>query len=290
MSALCRMESSLVASSVEYRVLTHPDWRREDGLPLVQILHGAGSSAASLDMLAPVIEGLWEVGELPPAVFACASTPTVGGFYTGAWEAFVAEEFLSHLRTEFGVGKVALFGMSMGGYGALKMAFRHPERYAAVVAIGPAIFPEGASEAHLKGVLGQLYDLVSEDWNDRDPGSLASANAEAIRAAGLAIYLECGDEDVFRLYVGAEALHRRLWDLRIRHEYRSLWGVDHVGPETPERQRAGLRFVGRILSGVAAELPAEMEAWFASGRQGTPPTMDFNAPYGAKLLRKMMGE
>ncbi|GIJ43871.1 hypothetical protein Val02_07570 [Virgisporangium aliadipatigenens] len=50
---------------------------------------------------------------------ACASTPTVGGFYIGRWESFVAEEFVEHLVDEYDVadGRVSLVGSSMGGYG-----------------------------------------------------------------------------------------------------------------------------------------------------------------------------
>src|SRR5689334_13576167 len=118
-----------------YTVLTPEGWTNAERLPLILVLHGANSSAEVLAMMRPVIEA----AGLPRVLVACLSTPTVGGFYLGRWERLVAEEFPAHLAEEFRTGPIALFGSSMGGYGALRIAFADPARFAAVAAVSPAL-------------------------------------------------------------------------------------------------------------------------------------------------------
>ena len=67
-------------------------------------------------------------------------------------------------------------------------------------------------------------------WN---PASIATDNAAAIRASGLKIFFDCGDNDYLNLHDGAEFLHRVLWDHGIQHEYRLVHGADHLGQPDP---------------------------------------------------------
>ncbi len=72
-----------------------------------------------------------ERGALPRAVVACPSTPTHGGFYIdgpqAAWETLIAAEFPGYLAAGYGpFTATAVTGASMGGYGALKLAFAAP--------------------------------------------------------------------------------------------------------------------------------------------------------------------
>ena len=56
------------------------------------------------------------------------ATPSAGmSYYFGPWEPFIAGDFLAHLRSAFKIDasreSTAIAGISMGGYGALKIAF-----------------------------------------------------------------------------------------------------------------------------------------------------------------------
>ena len=77
--------------------------------------------------------------------------------------------------------------------------------------------------------------------------TIVVANGVDIAASGLAIYVECGDEDALALHHGAEALHRRLWEIGLRHEYRSVRGANHVGRSIGPRMVDALGFLGRAL-------------------------------------------
>jgi len=73
-------------------------------------------------------------------------------------------------------------------------------------------------------------------------------NADAVRASGIKIYIEVGTEGAHRFYRGTDFLHRALYDHEIKHEYRYIYGADHVGASLQGRFRDGLAFLNRIIN------------------------------------------
>lgn len=244
------------------------------GLPLIVLLHGAFSSADLVTRIRPVAEGLWDDGVLPPAVIACASTPTLGGFYLGEWETFVAETFPDMLRRRLGTDpdRTALMGASMGGYGALKIAFASPYRWRAVAAVSPALLDDDPGPRNTISVLGDLRDaMVAAGWERSSVRHRLRGNADAVRASNLPIMLRCGDRDVFALHDGTERLHRDLWDLDVAHDYHLVRDADHDEPEATAAMRAALTFV-------AAALPGDPHAPIGA-RSHAPHESDPRAPH-----------
>ncbi len=229
---------------------------RSRRLPMVLWLHGAGSSADSLDLQAEEIRRRWDAGAIPPAVISCASTPTQGGFYsnttTGDWETIVGNALrdATSVRYDADRARVGLFGASMGGYGVLKLLFASPGSHLGAIAVSPAIFPgdapEEVSPAHRQSVLGELFDLTHQDPAQRVSVRLRD-NAEAIRAAAPALFLGVGDRDEFLLADGAEHLHRQLLDADIHHHYVRWHGAMHAGPTTAALVGAALDFLAVLL-------------------------------------------
>jgi S-formylglutathione hydrolase len=261
-------------------------------LPLTLVLHGAGSSSEFLATVQPLVDGMWADGSLPPAVLACASTPTAGGFYLGRWERLIADDFPAMLAAEHGADpeRISLIGASMGGYGALKIAFAEPARWQAVAAIAPALLPADLRPRNTVGVLAELgQEMTAAGFAESSVLGRLQANADAIRASGLPIFLRVGDSDVFNLHDGTEQLHRALWDLDIGHEYHLVHGGDHLGPEAMAAQRAALAFAGAAGSAPGDdELAAEWRAWTDNARKGTPPRLDAEGASATVALRVML--
>ena len=236
-------------------------------MPVVVSLHGGGGSRQRLVEQAPRWQKLWDEKAIPPAIVVMPSV-TPRGFYMNfkdgseRWEDFVVGELLEHVRSSYPAsadpGRTFLTGVSMGGMGSLRMAFRYPRRFGAVAALEPGIEPLldfkdmqpkhrfWRSDELLERAYGSPVDPAY--WADNNPASMAVARANEIRDSGLQIYVEAGDEDQFWLYEGAEFLHRTLWDLRIRHEYHLVRGADHVGPSMAERNEEAIRFLFRSLN------------------------------------------
>jgi S-formylglutathione hydrolase FrmB len=166
------------------------------------------------------------------------------GFYINSadgavrYSDFFLQEFVPHLEAQYRVrpGRAgrAIGGISMGGYGALRFAFAHPELFSAVSAQSAALITEPPQEldaasrtgAPLGGVLGAVFGkpISVPHWNENSPFILAKRNAAALKK--VAIYFNCGQDDNYGFEKGAAALHDELKKEDIKHEYRPYPG-DH---------------------------------------------------------------
>src|SRR3984893_12072185 len=290
------LASGHVPENVPYAVITPPGYHESGPIALCLVLMGGGGSRQLLVHSRPVFASWCSDGSLPPMVLA---TPSAGMSYylddPGScvrWDRFLADEFLPHLRATCNVAadrsSTAITGISMGGYGALKTAFAHPDTFGIVAAMQPMLEP-GLRDADI-GARNRLHhasggplSLVGPGrdplvFESNNPANRARANARRISDSGLAIYVEAGDEDFINAHDGAEFLHRVLWDLDISHEYRLIRGGDHGGPTFVPRMRAMFAWVGSVMTALRAAATAEpaadelaVSAWIRNGRAGNQP-------------------
>jgi S-formylglutathione hydrolase len=259
--------SELVPGPVEYAVLLPEGYEQSDETyPLLYFLHGGGGDRSFLELMRPVIERTISSGKLPKVV---AVTPSVSrslymDYRDGSqkWEQFLIGPFMDHLRREYRLipdrRGTLLFGISMGGMGALRMGFKYPDLFTALAALEPGIEPALAfgdiqpedrfwrPDELFEAVYGKPVDEAY--WAMNNPANIALKNREKIIQSRLGIYLECGDEDSFGLDRGTEFLHRLLRDHRISHEYHLVKGADHLGRSLGPRSEEGLAFLGRMLN------------------------------------------
>jgi S-formylglutathione hydrolase FrmB len=122
----------------------------------------------------------------------------------------------------------------MGGYGALRFAFAHPELFSAVSAQSAALLTETPQQLDaasntgfpllevLTPVFGKPID--ARHWSENNPFLLAKRNAAGLQR--VSIYFNCGQEDNYGFEKGAAALDRELSDEHVKHEYHAYSG-DH---------------------------------------------------------------
>lgn len=261
-----KLESKLVPNPVEFAVLLPDGYESaKELLPLLLFLHGGGGDKSFLTRMRPLIEEMWKAGTLPPMIVVTPSAAR--SFYmdykdgSQKWETFIVTEFLAHLRAKYKVTKerqgTLLFGLSMGGLGALRMGFKHPEKFGGLAAMEPGIDPVlkwkdlqprnkfWRAQDLMETIFGKPFDDAY--WEANNVATIAVARAEKLRAAGLGIYIEAGDEDAFYLHEATEFLHRILWDYKILHEYHLVRGADHVGRTIRPRAMEALTFLTRLL-------------------------------------------
>src|SRR5271169_1970057 len=184
------LPSKILERAVPYCVLLPPSYDAEKTrrYPILYLLHGLGDNEQMLVHSGGMnlVEDLWEQHELGEFLIA---TPAGGtSFFINSrdgkrrYEDFFLQEFLpgveKRYRTQAGRGTRGIAGISMGGYGALHIAFRHPQLFAAVGALSAALIENMQSiSAHNSGQvsrLGFLGDAFgspfnSEYWNQNDP-------------------------------------------------------------------------------------------------------------------------
>ena len=154
---------------------------------------------------------------------------------------FFLQEFLPYIertyRVRAGRASRAISGVSMGGYGALRFAFAHPELFSAVSAQSAVLITASPKELDaatkagtpLGSVLGAVFGnpIGVTHWNENDPFLLAKKNAAGLRR--LAIYFNCGQDDNYGFEKGAAVLDDLLHKEGVQHEYRPYPG-DHTLP------------------------------------------------------------
>ena len=151
---------------------------------------------------------------------------------------FFLHEFMPRMESKYKIRAVrggrAIGGISMGGYGALRLAFAHPELFSAVSAQSAALITESPKQldsaansgSPLLGVLGPVFGnpIDVRHWNANNPFLLVKQNAAKLRR--LSIYFNCGQEDNYGFERGAAALDHELAEEHVKHEYHAYPG-DH---------------------------------------------------------------
>jgi putative tributyrin esterase len=110
------------------------------------------------------------------------------------------------------VGPWAIGGLSMGGYGAIRLGLKHPEMFASIYAHSSAFH------------MHEMLDPTLAETTVDDASVFCLADAVASRESQPAISFDCGTED--RLLDVNRQFHEHLQGLNIAHRYAEFPG-DH---------------------------------------------------------------
>jgi S-formylglutathione hydrolase FrmB len=263
--AECRaVPSKILGRAVSYCILLPPSYDADKArrYPILYFLHGLGGNQEALLNSGGwnLIEDLRTQGQIGEFLIA---TPNGGrSFYINSsdgrqrYEDFFLREFLpfieSHYRVQAGRKYRGISGVSMGGYGALRMALRYPEMFGSVSAHSAALIEKlptvkvsGTQEGQLARILGGAFGTPFDAafWERNSPFTLVRKGP---RPAGLQIYFDCGTEDEFGFNAGAEAFHELLDARKIPHEFH-LYPGGHDWSYVAQHLPASLEFHSRAF-------------------------------------------
>jgi hypothetical protein len=169
----------------------------------------------------------------------------------------------------------AIQGMSMGGFGAMKLAFKYPDLFSSVVGFaGGYRSAEGMqSDEVSRQILERVFGNDTRRFMANHPATIVRANAEAIRHR-MGIKMLVGLDDY--LLENNRALHGTLSELNIPHEYSELPGIKHDLPRLSAwLGSAGLEFAvkyfdksttsGRELIFAAGADPQRLQTFSVAG-------------------------
>ncbi len=173
----------------------------------------------------------------------------------GRFQDLVTRDLVDHVdatyRTVAKREARGLWGVSMGGYGALRMALAEPDRFAAAVTHSAMILTRpptadgGAGRYQLAAfhrVFGEPIDPTL--WAANDPLALAGT-ADPKRVP--ALHLDCGAQDRYGLAAGHLELERRLRARGIAAQVETPPG-DHGYEYVRSVFAKGMAFLGERLS------------------------------------------
>ena len=182
------IQSTVLARPVRYCAFLPPSFDQDKTrrYPVLYYFHGLGDNEQSLLNFGgwDVVDQLRSSGKIGEFVILAPS----GGhsFYLNSedgslrYEDFLTKEFMPRMekkyRAEGTRASRGVTGVSMGGYGALRLAFKYPEQFAAVSAQMPALIPNlpdnlnsgghGSPGSMLGDVFGSPFDRAYFDRNN----------------------------------------------------------------------------------------------------------------------------
>lgn len=227
--------------AVGYTVAWPPGHQPGDALPLVVMLHGFGANHRNaLTAMSPAQAVALEVDGMPLPPMAMVTVDGGGGYWNphpgdDPMQMVVGE--LIPLCQQLNLGRapqrIGTMGISMGGYGAVLLAEKHPEVFSAVAAISPAIWTsyEQARSANA-GAYASATDFASDD-----------AVTHAAALAHTPVRVASGTDDPF--HPGVVALAQAL----PRSAVVDFSQGCHTGPFFTAQEPPSLAFLGTHLSG-----------------------------------------
>jgi enterochelin esterase-like enzyme len=175
---------------------------------------------------------------------------------TYPYEDMFMKELLPFIQNNYRVrtGKryTGISGLSMGGAGTLRLAFKYDKHFGACAAYSSAIFTEesvtASDQDSMDGYISKaMPDMVGKKGNERLNKSYAEydvlqlvKNKDPELLKTVKIYFDCGDDDFLTL--GNAQLHKELVVRQIHHEYRVRDGA-HTWPFWRESLPVGLKFI-----------------------------------------------
>ena len=222
-----------------------PDGHAEPdaGFPVIYFLHGFGGGQREwfhAGRLEEVLDRLIEAGEIRPVI---AVSPSAGkSWYVdsaeyggpGDYETAIVGDLVAEIDRAYPTlsdsAHRAVAGISMGGHGALRFAFAHPNLFSAVAALSPGIWkldgvswsqsPQFDSPDDLERLFprttGETFDLAT--FGAQSPFSLVADIAD--HEAPPRVLLTTGDDDELALNDGTVEMYLDLRAYGLRPELR----------------------------------------------------------------------
>jgi endo-1,4-beta-xylanase len=273
--------SKSMNTDVGYLIYLPPDYASGNKrYPVVYWLHGLNGTEAKFPALTQKLAKSIADKKVPPMIMVLPN----GGqrtFYCDSVdgkimsETAIIKELIPHIdanyRTIASREGRALEGFSMGGFGAVHLAFKYPEMFSSMAAGAAALFDlEHFSSGHSE-FYKTMFNEDPEVFKAEDPFELARKNAERIRGK-LQVMLFVGTED--RMYRYNEKFSALLDELKIPYEYLKLEGVGH------NRIACYEAFFDRIMAFHLKALSPPVDSQPALGptEKGNPPIIWVNPP------------
>jgi endo-1,4-beta-xylanase len=208
-----------------------PDYEKKPAqrFPVLYWLHGGAGSQREGVWMVQRIDAEIRSGSLPPFIIVLVQgLPDVRYINskdgTRPVENVIINDLIPHIdstyRTIARRQERAIEGMSMGGFGALRLGFKYPQLFGTVSALAPSIKPMAEEPEVVREPFGddQAY------WDEAGPWNIVEQNAGKIRGR-TRVRLLVGDQDP--LLGPVTDYHTLLTSLGIEHQFAVVAGAHH---------------------------------------------------------------
>lgn len=238
-----QFQSAALDRKMSYFVYLPPNYGKDGrSYPVLYLLHGASGSKDEWPAygLLDTLDRLITAGELNPLIVVMPQGDD--GYWMNhakggrRWGDYVAIDLVhdvdASFRTLTDPDHRAIGGLSMGGFGALHLAFSHPDTFRSVGGHSPSLQPNN----------GLVSAGTPAEYAQRDPIQLA---AQAPGVDKLRIWIDAGSADPW--LKRDELLHTALTQRGITHQW-NVGNGGHDGQYWRRNLEAYLRFYDQALN------------------------------------------
>ncbi|HEU4852890.1 MAG TPA: alpha/beta hydrolase-fold protein [Telluria sp.] len=246
--------SAVLGRKVALNVYLPDGYAQGANYPVIYLLHGAGGNEtewAANGGVVQTLDGMIRRGEIRPTV---AVMPTTGG---GTWwvdgavdkaETAFMRELLPHVERKYKVsgarGARAIGGQSMGGYGALHMALKFPDKFCGAAILSPAIYdplPPSTSASRLTAQFQRNGKFDEALWKSLNyPTLLPAYQRGAVRVP---MWIASGDHDHLGIAVESANLYWKLFQVQPKQVELRITDGDHEWPAFNATFPDALRYI-----------------------------------------------
>lgn len=212
--------STSMKKTIRAVVITPDSYVNAQAFPVVYLLHGYSGNYTDWITKA---KGFEKAADQLQMIIVCPD----GGFGSWYWdspidsnykyETYVSKELVSWIDSKYKTIKDkkgrAITGLSMGGHGALYLAFRHQDVFGAAGSMSGGVdirpFPNNWDMALRLG----KYSEHPENWEKNTVINMLNL----LQPNSLALLIDCGTEDFF--FKVNENLHQQLLYRNLPHDY-----------------------------------------------------------------------
>ena len=255
--------SSKTGAKMNYSVYLPADYSvNQRSYPVVYLLHGYSDDETvwiQFGQANQIVDKGVAEGKVPPCILIIPDGKVT--WYCNSydkkdnWEDVFIQEFMPAIEKEYRIRAKrefrAIAGLSMGGYGALKISMRHPELFSTCVALSSGTFsdeeivrqPDKDYDRFFGNIFGKGLkgeERLTDAWKANSPLDLLhSVPLEKLRT--VRFWIDCGDDDF--LFNGNSLLHIEMRKLGLPHEYRVRDGA-HQWSYWRSGLATGLEYIG----------------------------------------------
>ena len=233
------LTSPALGRELKFAILLPPSYEKETKrrYPVLYFLHGMNGNEGEFQRrgVAAAVTKLRDEGKIGEMIIVAPAGQN--SFYLNAkngtrYEDAIIQDLIPFIEKNYRtIGTPAgraIQGLSMGGFGALTLAFKHPEMFSSVTAHCSALFAElpnttggDRRSQFLASLVGNIFGNPPDEsfFRANNPLYLADSNTAAIKKSGIKIYFDVGDKDRYGFQTPNQDFDERLSKSGITHEY-----------------------------------------------------------------------
>ncbi len=234
------MQSKILNGKVKYDIYLPPDYNISQRLyPVVYLLHGFTDDNTAWVQFGEIqytMDNGIKDGNITPMIIVMPDAKVswyINDYQNNyPFEDMFIKEFIPFIENKYRIRKEksyrAVSGLSMGGWGSLVYALKHPDLFYVCAPISAAIWTDSylvnledkRYERYFKNIFGDNLkgkERLNAHYRNNNPIDLAK-KLDTKTLNSIKFYITCGDDDA--LSIGNCLLHQILLEKQVYHEFR----------------------------------------------------------------------